>query len=105
MLCMFTFRCVSVRCADLLIGPVVHLPVHSGSHVSVLSQTAQRKRYRVLFDSHSVIFFSTRASLNPSIQLSFLSLFFFFFSLTASYLLVKCPESRYNLHSTENGKL
>lgn len=77
MLCMFTFRCVSVRCADLLIGPVVHLPVHSGSHVSVLSQTAQRKRYRVLFDSHSVIL--SLQGQRSTLQFNFLfSLLFFF---------------------------
>lgn len=74
MLCIFTSRCVSVCCADLLAGLVVHLPVYPGSHVSVLSQTAQRKRYS-LFCFPLGDFVSTRATFNSSDQLSFLSFF------------------------------
>lgn len=42
---MFLFyRCVFVCCADLLTGPAVHLHVHSGSHLPILSQKTQAQR-------------------------------------------------------------
>lgn len=80
MLCIFTSRCVSVCCADLLPGLVVHLPVYPGSHVSVLSQTAPRKRYRV-----SLVFPLAILSLLGQHSTLQINLLFFFFLFSFSH--------------------